>query len=197
MPYTIHKYGPLQPMSRCVYFFRFNSTRPMSRLQVVFRGRFVCDENIYYTITCSCVYPATVFGEFRWDCLLKSDNNFGDPRFNDIIMRNEYLGARQLRRAQRKQSTVTRQSRLTVTTQNKGASKAVWDANCLLNQLSPAFMNSPQVLSADLGSKVGVNFHVQCLLEVAHSTIHTHTHTRTYTHTHTTLVSRTCSGLSI
>jgi len=32
-----------------------------------------CDENIYYTITCSCVYPATAFGKFRRDCLLKSD----------------------------------------------------------------------------------------------------------------------------
>ena len=55
MSYTTHKYGPLQPMSRCVYFFRFNFTRPMSRLQVVFRRWFVCDENISCTITCSCV----------------------------------------------------------------------------------------------------------------------------------------------
>ena len=37
-----------------------------------------CDENIYYTITCSCVYPATAFGKFRRDCLLKSDMSFGD-----------------------------------------------------------------------------------------------------------------------
>jgi len=67
-------------MSRCVYFFRlkFNSTRPMSRLQVVFRGRFVCDENICYTITCLFVYPATAFGKFRRDCLHKSDISFGD-----------------------------------------------------------------------------------------------------------------------
>jgi len=93
-------------MSRCVYFFRFNSTRPMSRLQVVFRGRFVYDKNIYYTITClfvylatafgkwggrfvydkniyytiTClfVYLATAFGKFRRDCLQKSDISFGD-----------------------------------------------------------------------------------------------------------------------
>ena len=124
MSHTTHKYGLLQPMSRCVYFFRFNSTRLMSRLQVVFRGRFVCDKNIHYTITCSFVYPATVLGQFQRGCLLKSDMSAGDARFNDIIMRYEYLGARRLRRARRKQSTVTRQSRLTVTTQNKGANEA-------------------------------------------------------------------------
>ena len=55
-----------------------NSTRPMSRLQVVFRELFVCDENIYYTITCLFVYPATAFGKFRQDCLHKSDISFGD-----------------------------------------------------------------------------------------------------------------------
>ena len=76
----------------------------MSRLQVVFRGRFVCDQNNYYTITCSCVYSVTAFGKFQRDCLLKSDISFGDLRFNNIIMRYEYLGARQLRRAPRKQS---------------------------------------------------------------------------------------------
>ena len=138
MSYTTHKYGPLQPMSRCVYFFRFNSTRPLScHGYRWYSGGDLCDENIYYTITCSCVYSATALGKFRRDCLLKSDISFGNPRFNDIIMRYEHLCARQLRRAQRKQSTVTRQSRLTVTAQNKGADKAAWDAHCLLNQLSP------------------------------------------------------------
>ena len=37
-----------------------------------------CNENIYYTITYSCVYPATAFGKFQRDCLLKSDMSFGD-----------------------------------------------------------------------------------------------------------------------
>ena len=78
MSYTTHKYGLLQPISQCVYFFRFNSTHPMSQLQVVFRRRFVCDENIYYTITCLFVYPATTFGKIRRDCWLKSDISFGD-----------------------------------------------------------------------------------------------------------------------
>jgi len=54
------------------------STCPMSWSQVVFRRRFVCDEIIYYTMTCSFVYPATVLGKFRRGCLLKSDMSSGD-----------------------------------------------------------------------------------------------------------------------
>jgi len=50
----------------------------MSRSQVVFRRWFVCDEIIYYTITCSFVYPATVLGQFRRGSLLKSDMSSGD-----------------------------------------------------------------------------------------------------------------------
>jgi len=50
----------------------------MSRSQVVFRRWFICDEIIYYTITCSFVYPATVPGQFRHGCLLKSDMSSGD-----------------------------------------------------------------------------------------------------------------------
>jgi len=51
------------------------STCPMSRSQVIFRRWCVCDsdEIMYYTITCSFVYSATVLGQFRPDCLLKSD----------------------------------------------------------------------------------------------------------------------------
>jgi len=48
------------------------------------------------------------------------------------------LGARRLACARRMKSKMTRQSRLTVTAQNKGAKKAARDAYCLLNQLSPA-----------------------------------------------------------
>ena len=54
------------------------STCPMSRLQVVFRRRYVCDEIIHYTMTCSFVYPATVLGKFQRGCLLKSDMSSGD-----------------------------------------------------------------------------------------------------------------------
>jgi len=50
----------------------------MSRSQVVYRRRFVCDEIIYYTMTCSIVYPATVLGKFRRGCLLKSDMSSGE-----------------------------------------------------------------------------------------------------------------------
>jgi len=47
----------------------------MSRSQVVLGRRVVCDKNIYYTITFSFVYPATVLKKFRRGCILKSNTS--------------------------------------------------------------------------------------------------------------------------
>jgi len=67
------------PISVMVFFLsQILSTCPMSRSRVVFRRWVVCDEIIYYTITCSFVYPATVLGQFWPGCLLKSDMSSGD-----------------------------------------------------------------------------------------------------------------------
>ena len=63
-------------------FSRILSARPMSRSQVVFRRRFVCDGIIYYNITCSFVYPVTVLRKFRRGCPFKSDMNSGDLASN-------------------------------------------------------------------------------------------------------------------
>ena len=54
------------------------STCPMSRSHLVFRRWFVGDEIIYYTITCSFVYPPTVLRQFRRGSLLNSDMSSGD-----------------------------------------------------------------------------------------------------------------------
>ena len=54
------------------------STRPMSRSQVAFGRRVVCNENIHQTITFSFLYPATVLGMFRRGCLFKTDMSSGD-----------------------------------------------------------------------------------------------------------------------
>ena len=78
MSQTTYKYDLLQPVSQCLYFLKIHSTCPMSRSQVVFRRRFVCDEIMYYTITCSLVYPANVLGQFRRGYLLKSGMSSGD-----------------------------------------------------------------------------------------------------------------------
>ena len=79
MSYPTHNYGLLQPMSQCVYFFRFNSTRPMSQLQVVFRGRrmwwkYSLHHNMFMCLPCDRIWKVSarlftqVWHEFWWLC---------------------------------------------------------------------------------------------------------------------------------